>query len=724
MKNTLKLLLFILSLRPALLSAQALQEADAMRTLTDSTLAFSIKIPFKKAVPSPPRWNNDVLDRFYYGIDSTENARYIFGFSVVRPGSFVMDDSSFYSGINTKLRTLFSQVFRDTFYFMKGCMIEDLYGILKAGDRSMEYRHIARGHSWYTLMVDFPLHGPSPKVQAFFDSFSMLDRPAQAWHRATAPDSTLTTWAPSPFDVLREDSSKDVSMQTRYLAFDSIHYNTYFIQRHQIPSYFWSSSDSALCADLMVFRTSPTDSLIYKKPVNNGDAKGWEWLRKPRNGLTYTRERVLVNGGNFYFLFTYASKDDAVSSNTNRFFEDFRFVRPVAKTHVFDSKAAALLNDLFGPDPARATAALTYVSRAPFGKGDLPMLHSFLSKMPAYQGNRHNSRVKAEITERIIHIHDTISFRWAAAQYKALPAQNDNMKGHLLNIMASFPSSVYYSEMVALLKASPPKQLPFGFLSVLGKHPHETATIMPQLLSLRTDSFSRFFVIDIAGKLADSNLLTRSKLLPFQHDLLRFAADRIAYLSTDYGSPRTTDGALISLLALLNTDSSNAALREYLEMEFHDERIKAFAALLRNGKQQAKDIQDLAEDKSTRMDLYRVLEKAGRLPLFPMAFRTQKMLSESAVYSAAMEFELEPPSSIDFVDMKVNRTGVDSTSYFIYKIKSENGLTHLACAGPYSQGPGQTESQNATAFYDYRHSFDPVHVQEQISGLMAALPVK
>ena len=132
MKNTLKLLLFILSLRPALLSAQTLQEADAMHTLTDSTLAFSIKIPFKKAIPSPPRWNNDVLDRFYYGIDSTENARYIFGFSVVRPGAFVMDDSSFYPGINTKLRTLFSQVSRDTFYFMKGCMIEDFLWDLKS----------------------------------------------------------------------------------------------------------------------------------------------------------------------------------------------------------------------------------------------------------------------------------------------------------------------------------------------------------------------------------------------------------------------------------------------------------------------------------------------------------------------------------------------------------------------------------------------------------------
>ena len=278
MKNILKPLLLILSLHPALLSAQTLPEADAMHTMTDSTLAFSIKIPFKKALLYPPRYNKGVQDKFYYGTDSTENARYIFGRSILKPGSFLIDDSSYYSGLNTNLRAQFRQLSRDTVYFMKGCFVEDLYGISKAGDRLMEYRHMTRGNSWYTLIVDFPLHGgptgTTTKVRAFFDSFSMLDYPVRAWHRMMAPDSSLTTWAPTPLFVSAQDSSNGFPMQKQYLAFDSIHFNSYLISRQQIPPYFWSPSDSALCAEMMAERILPTDSLIYKRPVSNGDAKG------------------------------------------------------------------------------------------------------------------------------------------------------------------------------------------------------------------------------------------------------------------------------------------------------------------------------------------------------------------------------------------------------------------------------------------------------------------
>jgi len=724
MKNALGPFLLLLSLFPALLSAQTSLEADVTQTVTDRALAFSVKIPFQKALQSSQRRQPGVWEKFYQGTDSTENARYIFGLTVLSPGSFLIDDSSYYSRLRTNLRAQFKQLIRDTVFFMKGCFVEDLYGIAKSTDRTdrfMEFRHIERGNSWYTLMADFPVQGRglTPKVRAFFNSFSMLDYRAQTWHQAMTPDSMLVTRAPTPILIHREDSSGGVPTQTRYMTFDTVHFNSYFISRQQIQPYYWRSSDTAVYADMMAQKTLPTDSLIYKRSVSNGEAKGWEWIVKPRNALVYERQRIFLYGDNIYFLFTYTSKDDITSPNTNRFFEDFRFVRPVPKTHVFDSKTKALLHDLFGPDTARAAAALTYTSRAPFGKEDLPALHSLLLHTPAYQGKPANNRVKATLAECIIRAHDTISFRWAATQYKALTVADDRIKGFLLNIMASFPSPAYYSEMAVLLQASPPNTLPFGLTWVLGAHPHETALIMPQLLSLPIDSFSRFFVIDLAGQLADSNLLTAKKILPFQRELLRFAVDRIAYLSTDYGSPRTTDGALISLLGLLNTDSSNAALREYLEMEFHDERIKAFAALLRNGKQRSEDIRDLAEDKSTRLDLYRVLEKAGRLPLFPVAFRTQKMLSESAVYSAAMQFELEPPTSIDFIDMKVIRTGGASKGYFFYKIKSENGLTHLAFAGPYSQGPVESDSPDATAIYDYQYSFDPVHAQEQISGLLA-----
>jgi hypothetical protein len=112
-----------------------------------------------------------------------------------------------------------------------------------------------------------------------------------------------------------------------YLAFDSIHYNSYLITRQQLTPYYWSLSDSALYVEIIAINLLATDSLVYKKPVSNGDARGWEWMRKPRNGLMYQRERVLLNGDRLYFLYTVASKDDVASPNTNRFFEDFRNTR-------------------------------------------------------------------------------------------------------------------------------------------------------------------------------------------------------------------------------------------------------------------------------------------------------------------------------------------------------------------------------------------------------------
>lgn len=723
MKNPLKLVLLLLCLSPSFLPAQPLAEGDATYTVTDSVLGFRVKVPVKKVFLLPSNYDKQIRAKVYSGVDSTENTRYVFGFSAFVPGSFLMDDSSYYSGLRTGFEALFSQLYRDTAYMMNGCFVEDLYGIRKAGDRLLEYRHIGRGNSWYMLLADFPLQrsAPTAKMRAFFDSFSILDYPVRDWHRSVAPDSSLTTWAPTPLFLHREDSSDNLPKQSRYLAFDSLHFNSYFISHLQIPAYYWSRSDSALYAGIIAIRILPTDSLVYKRPVRNGDATGWEWMRKPRNGMMYERERALLNGDQVYFLTTYVSGNDAASPNTNRFFDDFRFARPMRKTHVFDSKAAALLDDLFAPDPARAAAALAYMPKAPFDKDDLSLLHSSMLKMPAYQGNHNNYHVKAVLTNHIIHIHDTISYRWAKEHYKTLSAPSDYEKGFLIDIMASFPSSAHYSAIGALMHASPPRALPIDLLLALGKHLHLTARIMPELLALPCDSSLRFFIIDLAGKLADSNLLPATALLPYRHELLRLAAGRIAYLSTDYGSPRTTDDALISLLGLLNTDSSNAVLREYLDMEFHDERIKAFAALLRNGKQRAEDIRNLAGDKSTRLDLYHVLEKAGRLPLFPMTFRTQKMFSESAVYAATMEFELEPPAAIDFLDMESTRTGAGSKTFFFYRIKSENGLTHLACAGPYGQDPGQTGSLPATAIYDYRHSYDPAHAEEQKSGLLTKI---
>jgi hypothetical protein len=65
MKNALNLFLLILSLHPALLSAQTIQEAGWSQTVTDPTLAFSVKIPFKKAILLPRRNEKNIVPTLY-----------------------------------------------------------------------------------------------------------------------------------------------------------------------------------------------------------------------------------------------------------------------------------------------------------------------------------------------------------------------------------------------------------------------------------------------------------------------------------------------------------------------------------------------------------------------------------------------------------------------------------------------------------------------------------
>jgi hypothetical protein len=287
-------------------------------------------------------------------------------------------------------------------------------------------------------------------------------------------------------------------------------------------------------------------------------------------------------------------------------------------------------------------------------------------------------------------------------------------------IMSRFPGPAHLAEMTALVHASRPRQLSFNFLLEMEADLPLAAGLMPELLYLIDDSACRPFVVKIAGDLAENNLLSAPALKPYEAAILEFARVRIADLSTDIGSPRTWDAALITILGMLNSPGSQAAIREYFETEFHDLRVKAFATLFRNGKQTDEDIRSLAADKTTRLDLYRILLKAGRLSKMPREFFTQEMFSESEVYAKAMEFELEPPALIDQQVTKLIDMGPSGKKrFFFYRMKSANGLSFLACAGPYAPDASKVDLAHTPAVIDYQHLYDPVHQEAQMMGLLA-----
>jgi len=723
--NTMKKpsgLLLALFLYPVFLSAQTLPH-DSAYVFTDSVLAFRVTVPFKTVIkiPSANDPSKEIRSQLYYCQDSRENISYIFGVNYLSPDHVMGNDSIYFTGLKKSLGNQFYTISRDTSYLSNGYFVIELIGKLKTDKEKLTVsRHIARGNRWYVLVVTFPLSGATPSVTKFFRSFSILDFPVLDWQRSVSPDSSLMSWTPSPLRLLPPDSST-AGVDRHYVSFDSIRSNGYNIDRYQLNPYYWSPSDSAFWKERIAISLRETETLIYKKPIVNGNAKGWEWVKLNGNSKIYQRIRCLMNGDQLYYLYTSALKDDIVSANANKFFENFRFSRPPAKTHLFDNKVRSLTDALFGTDPAAAANALVYVEKAPFERKDLSLLHALLLKRPALQGGLRPAKVNAEITQCILVLKDSSSFRFATEHYKSISEADGFIKENLLKIMSRFPDPAHYEEMAGLLKASPPPSSPLfyvEFIFTLETHLHVTARVMPQLMFLIADSNARTYFTRLAGILADSGLLTAAAIQPHEKAILSFAARRIADLSTDYGDPRNYDGGLITLLGLLNNAASHAALREFLETEFHELRIKAFAALLRDGKQTKTDIDSLAADKSTRLDLYRILRKAGKASLFPSSFRTQKMFSESEVYSKAMEIELEPPSAIDLFTTKTVDTDAGIKKYYFYKIDRKDGFHLLACAGPYGPNPRDEDSPAVAAVVDYQHIFDPAHAEEQMNKLL------
>jgi len=719
--NLRRLLLPAFFILPAYLSAQPLN--DSLYTFTDPTLAFRIRLPVpaNKVYKEPSHFDSagEIYQSLYHCVDTRENTYYTFGVQSVAPGYVIKDEKTFVAYLRKNLGKGLVRIIRDTAYLMdiKGYMVFDLIGSRKNSDRWAAYRFVGRGNRWYMISVDCPPRssaGYSKKLLDIYNSLAALPLISRPWRSSGLSDPTAITWTPAP---LAPKTSREPGVYSFYVSFDSIRCNTYNINSYPLNPYYWSLSDTAFWSDRIAAHMGKEDSLFYKKPVTNGDAKGWEFLTLGRYSRICQRRRLLLYGDSIYILHVNAMPEDVVSQNTDHFFEEFRFTNPVAKTHVFESKAKLLLDALFGADKQAAAAALAYLPRAPFVKEDLPLLYACCLKKPASRID--TFKLNARIDNAIVNLVDKGTFRWAAEQYKNGPGFSNYVKSHLLVLMCMFAGEEHCAEAANLILRAPRETLdPTLFISLRMNEALATR-VMPELLYMLADSVSGPFVIDAVNVLVNDRRLAVKKLAPYESVIVQFAHHRTAVLSTDEGEVRDYDGPTVNLLGLLNSSASNAALREYFETDFQDLRVKAFAGLFRNAQHTEEDIQSLAADKSTRLDLYRILLQAGKQQLFPHAYLTQQLFAESEIYEKAMETELEPPAAIELVTMKYIYVQKDKKRFYFYKMKSANGSSFPACAGPYDINTSQVDLLYPPAVIDYKHLYDATHAEDEMTTLLA-----
>jgi uncharacterized protein YbaP (TraB family) len=689
----------------------------------DSLNGFQVVLPAKPQLMNDMQGNKtgDVSKpEIYVSVDGKTGAYYLVGVNTIAPGRYIENDSIYIREVESNATGKNMSLVRDTSYLKNGYRVLQVEGRMKANGLWAVTRYFLRGNRWYALITIYDSLGSRPAYDDFFDSFEMLDYPSIPWAWRTSQDSLFASWAPANIHIMKGDDS-DKSTVVLYNAFDSIQALGCDVVSWTLPKYYWSNSDSAFWESRMSSRISENDSLLYKKAVSNGEAHGWEFIKRQKGSRMYLRQRILLFGDSLYTLVVCNPLPVVTGENVNRFFESFRFNRPVPVTHLLSSKSRQLLRDLSSPDSATVVTASNYLEDANFEKADLPLLQEALLK-PGL-GTTFGlvpSSVYGHITDKIILLADSGSFRFAAGKYSQVPDSEAVIKNSLLMIMSAFPSKDHFLELFRLMVASPPgEDLSRDFINNLSSGGSITAGLIPQILPLMKVPQVQGSMIDLLGILLDSSLIEARLLTGQVPAFIEYAENRLKCLSKDKDNYDRHDRGIIKLLGLMKTTSCNNELHKWLAVRDGYLRTRVIEYLLRNNQTvQSAILQELAADKSNRTNLYNTLKDCHKASLFPAEYYTQMHFAESFVYDMASgDNDVE---DIRFLGKKNADFSGKPGSFYFFRLKytgDEKGVTHLVCAGPYDVRGSSVESPDA----DFQIYEDEPYDAKKLATQMAAL---
>ncbi len=523
---------------------------------------------YRLNVPAQPKPAGDLasvsedstINRELNVVSDPANGAYLFfGSSEAAPGYYIQNDSAMLSGMKKSQEDKFLAFTTDTIYTNEGRKTMELAGIMQQFPLMMRVRYIFRGNRWYAMVAMYDTAKNHTAEDNFFSSFEMLDYTPQTWRSLTPNDNVFTTWAPAPFRHVTKATDDEDSL-FNYETYDSTRGDNYSIVTHEFTKYYWQNSDSALWDAMIDQALKYNDTLLSKKPVSNGESKGYEILIQQHGSQNIRRLRMLLNGNRIYKLLTAQPASEINNVNNNRFFEDFRFTTVTSQDSLFISKAPVLLKDITSEDSATRSTALARLETSPFTTNELPLLHAALLKN--FPKNEYDYNETKNTLRRVITgLKDTSSYQFAKKHYAAA---DDETKEMMLSIMASFPTRENFNDIKNLLLHQPPHTAPGYSLRASFEDTLElSATVFPELLPLIKDTNMAPMVIKISYRLLDKELMEAALLQPYQPYILELCAKKYKALQNDADDYDATTFDLVKLLGRMNNSECNAMLQKW-----------------------------------------------------------------------------------------------------------------------------------------------------------------
>jgi uncharacterized protein YbaP (TraB family) len=630
------------------------QKASEWKYMDVQADGFRIRFPHAPRVV-PQKMDEDASDRMqvttYSSFDLNSTVDYTVSAGKTIGGNSYFSDEFFFQTYIQSLKEHMNQEDLEA----KDTSINGFPGKLVVSqpfeNRMITALIVKRANRNYLLLAEYDtLLKNNKDIQNFFSSFSLIDFPEASWSMQQDGENHFSTWAPAPFITAATDSTNE-DPAVNFFTQDPHSSAIYQVSKSSLSKYYWASQVDSIYADWQRSNVNTwQDSILYTKPVRNGNLHGVEIYKFNKSHNTYSRTRMLLSGRTIYTMTANAAPGNT-KNHEDRFFNDFKVTREQKGGEGLARNSSLLFNDLRSNDSLVFSKAYDALSDVSFQQEDLlPLVEQSLVPFRYAQSEyiSVNSRLLILAQDLMASASEKEQekiFDLVKTSYTKEDTIIQQLRSDLLALLAHAKNKRSYDLVRELMaKKIPDSDDGYRLFPAFYKNLQLSKDLFPEFLRYMDNRKIGLETISLARTLIDSNLISFDVFQSSKKEFIRIASmwhTWISKESTYYG--HSID--IISLLSLYKDREADALIARFLSSKDLDVQQAALIALVKNDHPaDAKVLSSLSRNVAYRVGLYEGLKKIGKEKIFPATSRSQKLFAESYIHESIMyedEYEAE-----------------------------------------------------------------------------------
>lgn len=628
------------------------------------------------------------LYKYYAVPDIREGGYYLLAIGELPPGYYYPSDSAKFAS----LRESFEEKMNMHFTEVQTMEQNNLPVCRFSGHKKENNEDIAviclatiRGNRSYTAWAIVAKDKQDyPETSNFFRSFELIPYDKSPWKDQSYKPGTLTLFAPGRLTLKRADTTAGAYFTEKdritMYSHDPVSGSNFTLERKPLAKLTWYASDTAFLNSMKNQAVDEGDSILYSKSSVNEKTCTIDLITALAGTHLYKQIRYVVTTDTLYSLSGHMAKEMLDDARVKNLFSSFS-VNPSGTLTIFENKTRPILDGLLSSDSSTVAEAKQALSEAPLTTADLPALHQALLKHYPLDSLFYNN-IRQSIVYQLRDLKDQSSVDFVKQHFEK--DIDPELRPAVINLLLAIQTGYSYNTIKELLLQQQPASSSFSAY-LFNDSLSLSSTLFPECGSLFADSSYGPPLAAIANSLIDSNLLNAASLATYEDKLIKLAGNTAKKLKENPEIYQEYAGEIVQLLGKFKTASSNAAIRQFVDIRQHYTKQLAVMELLKNRESVAPaDLDTLAKDKAIRVDFYKDLKSAGLEKLFPSRYKTKQAFAESYLYSFLTDDD-GVVEKINFVQLKSTGRGKDERQYYCFRFRWEGDEEeNLAIVGPFA----------------------------------------